>query len=154
MALEEILLSCPAELWKTGQAVVFDWYDGPREGVAMLAFPECEFTFELVEERHNPDGLDDRLFRLRELPVGSVQSVLRLLSRLGEPSKPVWAPVWRFATKTERHFADRAIDQVLAGARETGLAVLSQDMKQFEGVWVIGEDQPRRIDWFDALKIP
>jgi hypothetical protein len=154
MAIEELLLSSPAELWKTAQAVVFDWYDGPREGVAALAFPECEFAFELVEERHNPDGLDDRLFRLRELPVGSVQTVLRALSRLGEPSKPAWAPVWSFATETERREADRTIDMILAGARETGLAVLSRDMERFEGVWVIGEGQPSQIDWFDALKIP
>jgi hypothetical protein len=154
MAIEELLLSCPVGRWRTEQAIVFDWNDGPRQGIATLAFPECEFVFELIEERFNPTGLDHRLFRLRELPVGSVRSVLGLITQLGRPSKPVWVPVWKFATEVEKQEADRAIDVVLAEARATDLVVLSQDMEHFGGAWVVKEDQRGQTDWFGFLGIP
>lgn len=154
MAIEDLLLSCPPGHWKTEQAVVFDWNDGPRQGIAALAFPECEFVFELVEERINPNGLDDRLFRLRELPVGSVRSVLGLIPQLGELSKPVWIPVWRFASEPEKQATDRAVDSVLAEARGTGLVVLSQDLERFGGAWAVGEGQWKQTDWFGFLGIP
>ena len=45
MDLEQLLTAVPVSGWRTRQAVVFDWYDGPREGVCALAEPACEFYF-------------------------------------------------------------------------------------------------------------
>jgi hypothetical protein len=154
MAIEALLLACPADRWKTEQAIVFDWSDGPRQGIAALSFPACEFAFELAEERYNPSGLDDRLFRIRELPAGSVRSVLMTLVKLGEPSKPVWVPVWAFDSEGERREIDRAIDAVLARAGDTHLVVRSPDLEHFAGSWTLREIEPTHSDLFSALRIP
>src|SRR5436309_2373273 len=97
MDLEQLLTAVPVSGWRTRQAVVFDWYDGPREGVCALAEPACEFYFELLAEHPTPDDLDDRLFRISELPSGSVDELLAALGDLGPPAPQLWSPVWRFS---------------------------------------------------------
>src|SRR5436309_5096298 len=96
MTFETKLLSPPVEKCKTRLAIIFDWYDGPRTGLCCLEVPEVEFSFELLDERTNEDGADDRLFRLSELPAGSVAQALVVLGDLGHPTGPVWVPIWRF----------------------------------------------------------
>src|SRR5438876_4645618 len=100
MKLETLLGSLPVDQWVTKQAVVFDWFDGPREGVCSLARPGGEFYFELLDERPNAEDLDDRLFRLSELAPGSVTEVLTATRELGQPTGPVWVPMWRFPNET------------------------------------------------------
>lgn len=92
MRFETILESIPPVHWETDQVIALDWYDGPRAGLCALAQPCAEFFFEMEDEKHNPDGLDDRLFRLRELPIGTLQKATEVLKPLGASSKPVWAP--------------------------------------------------------------
>src|SRR5690348_12671619 len=96
MSFESTLTSVPVEAWQTKQAVVFDWYDGPRAGICRLERPAVEFAFDLLDERFNEESLDDRLFRLSELPTGSVDTALTILRQLGQPTGPVWTPIWRF----------------------------------------------------------
>lgn len=153
MVLEEALLSFPVSHWQVDQVVAFDWNDGPRQGIAAMSYPHCEVVFDLLAERFNPDGLDDCLFRLRELPPGSMQSVLGIISSLGEPLAPLWVPVWQFPNEEERQKADQAIDQVLTTARRTPIIVLTQDMIHFAGVWSAQGDLADRSDWFSSLGI-
>lgn len=101
MNAQETLCSVPASDWMIDQVIVFDWYDGPRAGVARMRRPECEFAFELLAERYNPEGLDDRLFRVYELPQGSVRQILDALTPLGRPVNSVWVPMWSFASKEQ-----------------------------------------------------
>ncbi len=82
--------------WTADQVIVFDWYDGPRQGVVCLKEPPCEFSFELLAEKPNPDDLDHRLFRVSELPAGSVAQILEAIRVLGKPTGIVWVPVWKF----------------------------------------------------------
>lgn len=154
MPIEDVLLTLGPQRWKTERAIVFDWNDGPRHGIASLAFPTCGFVFDLLEERYNPDGLNDRLFRLRELPVGSVESVVKVLAELGEPANPVWLPVWKFASEAGQQKAERSIDAILAASRQTDLVILSRDLEHFEGIWVIGTIERSQADWFRRLRIP
>ena len=63
--LEKALLSVPTKDWQVGQIIVFDWYDGPREGICKMARPLCCFYFEVIEEEATEDDLDDRYFRLQ-----------------------------------------------------------------------------------------
>ena len=58
------LLTTPVSQWETDRIVVSHWVDGPMSGYCRLANPECAFFFHLAAERHNPDGLDDRIFSL------------------------------------------------------------------------------------------
>jgi hypothetical protein len=142
------LASLPASDWRIGQVVVFDWFDGPRHGVARLTKLECEFVFELLAERHNPDGLDERLFRVGKLPPGSVAEVLQAVHSLGSPANAVWIPLWQFDDEEERLRADRAIDHVLGQRTDTGLVIGSSDMTTFHGCWPEDGANGRVQDWF------
>lgn len=142
MKLEELLLSWPVDQLRVSQVYSFDWYDGPREGVCSLAVPPCEFYFHLLDERYNPDGLDDRLFRLSELPPGSVSQVVSASADLAKPDEAV------------RRQAERRIDAATATKRPTSLVIHTQDMNQFLGCWNVEPNAGTDVDWFAVLGIP
>jgi hypothetical protein len=149
MNLEKVLVSVPVEQWRTRQAIVSDWNDGPREGFCALANPEVEFHFSLLGERRNRDDADDRLFRLSEIPIGSVALATKQLREVGlvpELASPVWCPLWRFPTDEARRRADQALHEIEAERKPTAMVILTRDLAEFLGCW--------RVDWFSALGIP
>jgi hypothetical protein len=154
MTLEQLLLSVPVETWKTGQAVVFDWYDGPRSGVCSLVHPGGEFAFDLLAERANAEDLDDRLFRLKELAPGTVAHVLQLIQDLGQPAGPVWVPVWKFSSPAARDRVEKDIDRLLTQARPTPLVIATRDMAHFLGCWNLDRVGQNGKDWFAFLGVP
>lgn len=153
MSTELPLTSLAAHDWVVHQVIIFDWFDGPRQGVARMAKPECEFAFELLAERHNPDDLDDRLFRVSSLPAGSVTRVLDAIRSLGSPTNVVWIPVWKFGTDEEKLLADQEIDRILRQQRSTSLVIFSRDMASFLGCWQDDRVSGQVRDWFSALGI-
>jgi len=141
MKLEELLQSLPADQWKVGQIYSFDWHDGPRAGVCSLAVPGGEFYFQMIDERYNPDGLDDRIFRLSELPAGSVAEVLSVI------------PDLRSSDEAVRQKAERQLERIENSRRPTSLVILSQYMDYFEGCWHVDPARTDKTDWFAVLGI-
>jgi hypothetical protein len=137
----DLLESLPAEQWRVGQIYCYDWHDGPREGVCCLLKPPAQFYFELLDQRYNRDGLDDRLFRLSELPPGSVAEVLSTLPDLQNPSEEV------------RRRAGARLDAINARRRPTSVIIWTQDMKRFQGCWNVEPSEADVTDWFAALGI-
>src|ERR1017187_1348185 len=123
--LEDVLLSIPSAQWIVAQVVVFDWDDGPRQGLCVLAEPAAEFVFELVAEERNPEGLDMRIVRLKELPPNSVAQLTSALGQLGlgPVNKPVWIPIWRFPSEEDRGRIEQAIEFLESAARRTDVLV-------------------------------
>src|SRR5215470_19335884 len=95
-SLEALLSSLSPEKWEVSQVLVFDWLDGPRNGLCALSQPQCCFAFEVLGERSTEDDLDDRLFCLKEAPLDTVDQALAILSELGPPTNPIWVPLWVF----------------------------------------------------------
>ncbi len=151
MSIEDLLRTTDISDIKIRQAIAFDWHDGPRQGVCELEFPKCEFVFDLLAERFNPEGLDDRLFSLRELPCGSVRDIQSLLSMLGSPSSRIWIPIWRFATDADRIAADAAIDKVLDASRKTEFVLWTRDIQEFLGLWSMDGTESSGVD--DLFKL-
>jgi hypothetical protein len=111
-----------------------------------------EFVFERLAERANAEDLDDHLFRLSELPSGSVAQILETIRGLGHPTSIVWVPVWLFGSDDERRRAEQTVDQILSQRRNMGVVVYSpQDMVAILGCWEIDQDTPQDVDWFSAL---
>jgi hypothetical protein len=154
MTLESKLTAVPVDKWITKQAIIFDWHDGPRQGICALAHPQAEFFFELLDERHNPDDLDDRVFRLREIPVGSVAKALGVLSILGQPTYRVWIPVWRFADTAAQREAERFLDDLQANSSPVELVFASRDLEHFQGCWRTEQGNGEAVDWFAKLGAP
>ena len=62
--------------WKIDQAIVFDWLDGPIEGVCELESPRVCFFFKLLAERRRVDDLDDRLFSVGLIECDAIDRIL------------------------------------------------------------------------------
>jgi hypothetical protein len=150
MAVAQSLRVTPPERWLVDQVIVFDWYDGPRSGLCRLSLPNVEFRFDLVDEQLTADDLDDRVFSIGVLPVGSVGDALTALSLLGGPAKPVWAPVWKHEDLQSLMRAEQQVDEVCSRAVETGLVVRTKDFKAFAACRDVSE-KPPGVDWFTFL---
>ena len=152
MSLETLLISVPVEQWKTRQAVVFDWYDGPRSGIVALDNPGHEYTFNLLAERPTEDGLDERLFSLSSLPPGYVDAIVERLRLLGVPQKPVWAPTWRFPTAQAQETEEKYISHLLSCVQPLAVVISTSDMVHFQGCWKMDHLLPNTADWFSAVE--
>jgi hypothetical protein len=141
------LASLPPDQWRVDQVIIFDWFDGPRHGIARLAQPSCELMFDLLAERPNDDGLDDRLFRIWTLPDGSVSRILHSISALGVPADIVWLPLWKFPSEEERIRADEEIETVLNQKETTGLVIFTRDFHTFLGCWKEHIENSQIHDW-------
>jgi hypothetical protein len=153
MTFENELLATPPHEWQTQLAIVLDWYDGPREGIASLESPKCEFYFQLLAERPTEADLDDRLFQISELPSGTLTAVLAVLRTLGQPANAVWVPTWRFESDDARRAAENKLDELLAKRRATDLVVWTRDMTEFLGCWHAARNGTPD-SWFATLGIP
>jgi hypothetical protein len=147
MSLDQKLLTTPVNQWSVRQAVVFDWYDGPREGVCSLVSPEGEFLFELLAERPNDEDLDDRLFLVWELPPGTVDTLVQNLRVLGEPTQLVWVPVWRFANRDERIHAEASVQTIRGAAKAPSVVIATRDMERFLDCWRAAPPQRGGPTW-------
>ncbi|MCI0682881.1 MAG: hypothetical protein L0Y71_12330 [Gemmataceae bacterium] len=154
MDLEAKLAATPVDKWTTKQAIVFDWHDGPREGLCALGHPEAEFLFELLDERHNPDDLDDRLFRLRQVPAGTVARALSVLSVLGGPTHCVWVPVWRFTDPAQQREAEKFLEDLQVKSSPLDVVIASRDLEHFQGCWRTENANGEAVDWFARLGVP
>jgi hypothetical protein len=132
---ERTLALAPVAQWRVHQVIIFDWYDGPREGVCELAHPQTCFQFKLLAEPGASSKHDASLFRIHELSVDAVQQTLIVLTQLGAPTKPVWIPRWRFPSPAAKAAADAAIDRLLSHRQPSSLIIQTTNMTHFLGCW-------------------
>lgn len=132
-ALEHALLSVPVAQWRPRRTEALDWYDGPREGLCQLSWPDTEFYFTLLAERFNPEGLDDRLMAVHRLPPGGGEALLQALALPDEPE------------------GRREVERILASAEPTNLVVLTRDAETFLGCWRRPPGEPQGPSWFEVL---
>lgn len=142
MRLEELLTTAPVEQWKVGKVYSYGWYDGPTHGAGSLLTPACEFWFDLLDERFNPNGLDDRIYRLSELTTGSVEELL------------AGHHAWSTLDESGRWEVDRRIQEIRAMRHPTALVIYSQDLHHFLGCWTVDPTKNHVDDWFTFLGIP
>jgi len=150
---EDVIADPGSSEWKLRQTIALGWNDGPVEGVCALAHPRREFVFWLLDERYNPDGLDDRLYALCELPIGTVDKILSLLTILGSPCNSVWVPVWIFPSDQQKEEVEKEIDNLLKSARPANIIVHSRDFRTILGRWQLEAIPSDVKDWFKLLKI-
>jgi hypothetical protein len=134
--LERILLGTPAQRWRTRQAVILGWHDGPREGLCELETPQCTFYFEIFAERKSGDQFDDRLFRLFELDSGSVDRAIAAFHTAHPRTTPVWAPHGTYESEEERQRVEDTIETIVSNRTPTRVLCRTKDMIQFTEVWM------------------
>ena len=135
--LEARLLAAPPEAWRVRECLVVGWYDGPTEGFCKLETPGATLHFSLLEERHNPHGLDDRLFTIRLLPPGTYEVLQRLFDVEGAEEQ-----------------LDREMKRALSSATPLDLLISTQNWRQVLGCWRKSAYEPVGRSWFETLGIP
>lgn len=83
--LATTLATIPIVEWHVDNVIIFDWYDGPLEGICILDQPDCLFYFRCVGERSCSDRPNDRLFEIREI-LDTSSSDIGLWRRAAEPN--------------------------------------------------------------------
>src|SRR5437870_892897 len=124
-SLERALGSVPPNQWKISKAIIFDWHDGPREGVCELSTPPCCFFFHLFAEEAHLDGVGP-LFTLNEMTLGSVDQLASILTDLGERTGSVWIPIWRFSDQATQTRVEQDVDRLVATARPTSIVICTK----------------------------
>jgi len=100
---EHIPITAPERVLALG------WHDGATTGLAEYRGYPHLFQFELVTSVIS----EPRVFILRSSPVSDLSELDDALSPLGNPRFPVWAPVWRFQSESEKTRADEAIQSAM-----------------------------------------
>jgi hypothetical protein len=147
------LLSIPPGAWVLDRILCDDWYDGPLSGFCSLIFPPIEFYFERIGERHNPDGLDDRLFQIRQIRNGAVSELLNAMKDLGEPQGKIWSPIWTHPNAEYLRSLSERIENAIEAAGEPQAIIYTRDWSSFLGCWQLTAPIASIDDWFSFLGI-
>lgn len=137
MRLETDLFRLPPQQWIMKQVVVFDWQDGPREGICLLEEPHACFYYKVFATRELEDDLNDCLFRVSEIQPVLFPKIIETLSDLGAPNNRVWAPIWRFSSDQRRKDCENRLEQLLSGQKPSRLIVQSRSMTEILECWAI-----------------
>jgi hypothetical protein len=90
--------------------IVFDFYDGPLEGVATCSVCGSEYVFQV--KWWDPHE-DLRIFELRPLTRGTFPRIADICPKISEPVSPVWIPIWQFPTEADERQANAAVEELL-----------------------------------------
>lgn len=135
-SLEKALLSVAPADWKVQQIIVFEWLDGPREGICEMEHPPCSFYFEILAEQKIAGAFVDRLFTVSEIRAGVVSEVIDVFRDAGPPTSPVWAPHGAYASDEEQQRVEDAVERLTSPRAPTRLLIRTCDMVKFTEVWM------------------
>jgi hypothetical protein len=133
---EEQLLATDPATWRVQQAIILGWYDGPLEGLCALSHPQGCFYFTLVAEQRYSEASGQRLFRIDELPLTTMEQFLHLLTPLGPVRTPVWLPLWYWPDRERQQQVEQVMEQLIAQRTVTPLIIETADMEHFRSCWL------------------
>ncbi len=135
------------------QLLALGWCDGPTNG--LVRSDERVWKFDQVDEIHNPDGLDLRVFTLAALPIGAWEGLVRVLGQYQTPNGPVWVLAWQFPSAADTAAVNAAVNEILQGAEPVEWVVAAEDLlaeiraaKQVTAAELAGT-----MDWPAFLKV-
>ena len=128
--------------WKVRQVVVFEWLDGPREGICEMEHPPGSFYFEIFAEQKIAGAFADRLFTVSEIRAGVVSEVLDVFRDAGPPKSPVWAPHGAYASDEEQQRIEDAVERLTSPRTPTRVLIRTRDMVTFTEVWMDTRPSP------------
>jgi hypothetical protein len=132
--LERALLEAAPVGWRVRQIIVFEWLDGPREGICEMEHPPGSFYFEILAE--SAGDFADRLFALSELRAGVVGEVIEVFRGSGPPKSPVWAPHGAYASDEEQQRIEDAVERLTSLRTPMRILIRTRDMIKFTEVWI------------------
>jgi hypothetical protein len=125
------------------------YYDGPTNGVLQVGTSGQIYRFDLVDELHNPEGLDLRLFVLAPLPSTALVRLEHAYAPYWTPQWPLWVPIWHFPNPADRQAVEKLTDEVLQQAAPAEWVIATQDLLgEISTAKAVTPDQISQvIDW-------
>lgn len=102
-------IPCPSPF---DELVIFDYYDGPLEGLATCTACAAEYWFETVAKTEDLDAREVRLFRV---PEGSTATIKEVLASKDPDGRQIWSPIWKFSSEE----VEKRAEEVLASIRRS-----------------------------------
>jgi hypothetical protein len=131
---ERMLLATPVNTWVAEQSIIFDWHDGPREGVCRLSLPNIAVYFRVFAENMDKDQAN--LFSVSVISLHDYEQVELLLQALGSPHRPTWIPRWHFESESQRLAVEEQLDRLLKHVQPSQLLICTPDMVTFQEAWI------------------
>jgi hypothetical protein len=113
--------------------LIFDWRDGPLEGVLTSKDGGACWHFKLIAERLEIESIDDRLFGLWAIPSSDCSI---LVDEFGDadPGSHVWPATGGVGSTAAR----RIVEGLLSAERVTPAAIIrTSDFNEVQGPWGI-----------------
>lgn len=125
------LLQRPPLSWVVKTVIPRDWHDGALSGICILADPAVIFYFSVIDERYNPDDVDDRIYRVYEIDI----------------------PIEEASTLDHGLHGDK-IEEAINNARPTKIVIFTRGMGRVLGCWSVADDAfHSTTNWFAFLGI-
>jgi hypothetical protein len=135
------------------ELIALGWYDGPTSG--LLRAGDRVWKFDMLDESHNPDGLDLRVFALAPLPLSAWDQLLTAQGQYLTHEGPVSVPRWQFPDDAARQAMNRSTDIALRQAGPVEWVVAAERL--MEELVVAKQATPHDLetvkDWPSFLKL-
>lgn len=111
--------------------LIFDWRDGPVEGVLASDGGDTCWHFKLIAERLEVECADDRLFGLWAIPSADCST---LVDEFGDADSGTY--VWPAVGGIGSNSARKIVDGLLSAERNTPVMVIrAADLAKIQEVW-------------------
>ena len=125
-----------------GKLIVFGYYDGPTDGVALCAADTHAYRFSLIGWNKIQER---RLFTFSRLNTAAFGEIADLVCRVdASPRWPVWVPKWQ-TEGAEMLGIEARLAALLAEADPATLIVLSDSLPRIEHVWPVTPEMVIRL---------
>jgi hypothetical protein len=131
------------------KVISLGFYDGPTSGVLQCETCSANHKFDMLDWDEQQEV---RIFRLAQLPSGSLDRCVRVYADIGSPRWPLWVPSVESSSPETRDAVNRTVQQVLDSAEPATVVmawVPSADMI-LSATRVPAEDLSNAPDWFSA----
>lgn len=106
-------------LGKPKRMIVFDYYDGPVEGVIQFADRGAVFHFRLLGDQPELATSDkSRNYLLHALPADAIDRIAAAIEPYIPTAWPVWVPLWKFPSPEDEAKVEAMIETILAEAED------------------------------------
>lgn len=129
------------------RAIVLGWYDGPTEGLVRCG--TCNRVDRFVMLDSVDEDREVRIFSMAPLPADSMDRLEEVLAPFLTPTWPMWVPLWRFPSESDRIRADRAVDALMVrGEAPEFVLTTSGLLDEISDVKVVSGNEAGQVhDW-------
>ena len=133
---DSALIALLTKEWTPRQLLIFDWYDGPIDGLCQPTDSEVCLHFSSLAEQWHGGPVHERLFGLRRVRDSAIREVQIAYGVTSQPAEQVCsAPPYR--SEAERLAVEAVLEDLIGTSSPTRVAIRSSDMLSVLDIWIL-----------------